>query len=163
MVFVCQNNQYGEFTPRMDSMNVQNIADRAASYGMPGVTVDGNDPDATYEVASVAIERARAGQGPTLIEATTYRFMGHVFGVDQMEYMPKEEMAAAIAADPVPAYRAASLETVRPAKTRLLPLNPKSIKRLLMQWSSHWHLRFQTRSMHSPTCTRKGRWRDYSG
>jgi acetoin:2,6-dichlorophenolindophenol oxidoreductase subunit alpha len=105
VVFVCQNNQYGEFTPRMDSMNVQNIADRAASYGMPGVTVDGNDPDATYEVASVAIERARAGQGPTLIEATTYRFMGHVFGVDQMEYMPKEEMAAAIAADPVPAYR----------------------------------------------------------
>ncbi|GAA5169362.1 thiamine pyrophosphate-dependent dehydrogenase E1 component subunit alpha [Pseudonocardia eucalypti] len=105
VVFVCQNNEYGEFTPRMESMNVKEVATRASSYGMPGVTVNGNDPDAMYDAARTAVERARAGEGPTLIEAMTYRFMGHVFGVDTMEYMPKEEMAAAMANDPVPAYR----------------------------------------------------------
>ncbi|HTF54729.1 MAG TPA: thiamine pyrophosphate-dependent dehydrogenase E1 component subunit alpha [Pseudonocardia sp.] len=106
VVFVCQNNEYGEFTPRMESMTVKRIAVRADAYAIPGVTVDGNDPDAVYEAASAAVARARAGEGPTLIEANTYRFMGHIFGVDQMEYMPKEEMQAALANDPVPAYRA---------------------------------------------------------
>jgi acetoin:2,6-dichlorophenolindophenol oxidoreductase subunit alpha len=106
VIFVCQNNEYGEYTPRMDSMNVEKISIRAQSYGMPGVTVDGNDPDAMYEVSAAAVARARAGEGPTLIEAKTYRFMGHVFGVDKMEYMPKDEMEAARANDPVPAYRA---------------------------------------------------------
>ena len=105
VVFVCQNNEYGEFTPRMDSMNVKQISVRADSYGMAGVSVNGNDPDAVFEAAGAAVARARAGEGPTLIEAVTYRFMGHVFGVDTMEYMPKEEMAAALANDPVPAYR----------------------------------------------------------
>ncbi|MDT7590501.1 MAG: acetoin:2,6-dichlorophenolindophenol oxidoreductase subunit alpha [Pseudonocardiales bacterium] len=105
IVFVCQNNEYGEYTPRLDSQRVEHISERAASYGMPGVTVDGNDPDATYRVATEAVRRARAGLGPTLIEAKTYRFMGHLFG-DQMPYMPKEELQAAIAADPVPRYRA---------------------------------------------------------
>jgi acetoin:2,6-dichlorophenolindophenol oxidoreductase subunit alpha len=104
VVFVCQNNEYGEYTPRLDSQRVEHISERAASYGMPGVTVDGNDPDATYRVATEAVRRARAGLGPTLIEAKTYRFMGHLFG-DQMPYMPKEELQAAIAADPVPRYR----------------------------------------------------------
>jgi len=106
VVFVCQNNEYGEFTPRMDSMNVKEISTRAQAYGMPGVTVNGNDPDEMYAAAKQAVDRARAGDGPTLIEAMTYRFMGHVFGVDTMEYMPKEEMQAALANDPVPAYRA---------------------------------------------------------
>jgi pyruvate dehydrogenase E1 component alpha subunit len=105
VVFICQNNGYGEYTPRRESQRVERISERAASYRIPGVTVDGNDPDATYLVAAEAIERARSGGGPTLIEATTYRFMGHLFG-DQMPYMPKEELAAAIAADPVPRYRA---------------------------------------------------------
>jgi len=106
VLFVCQNNQYGEFTPRMESMNVELISSRAAGYGMPGVTVDGNDPDAVYSVASQAVARARAGEGPTFIEATTYRFMGHVFGSDNMSYMPREERKAAMEADPVPKYRA---------------------------------------------------------
>lgn len=105
VVFVCQNNEYGEFTPRMETMNLKEISGRADSYGMVGVTVDGNDPDAMYEAGAAAVARARAGDGPTLIEAITYRFMGHVFGMDQMEYMPKEEMQAALAADPVPRYR----------------------------------------------------------
>jgi pyruvate dehydrogenase E1 component alpha subunit len=105
VVFVCQNNEYGEFTPRMESMNVKEISSRAQAYGMPGVTVNGNDPDEVYAAAKTAVERARAGEGPTLIEAITYRFMGHVFGVDTMDYMPREEMTAALANDPVPAYR----------------------------------------------------------
>lgn len=106
VVFVCQNNEYGEFTPRMDSMNITRISDRAQSYVMTAETVDGNDPDEVYRAAVTAVARARAGDGPTLIEATTYRFMGHIFGLDQMAYMPREEYDAAVAADPVPAYRA---------------------------------------------------------
>ena len=106
VVFVCQNNEYGEFTPRMDSMNVERIADRADSYVMASATVDGNDPDATYAVMVDAVARARRGEGPTLIEALTYRFMGHIFGLDTMAYMPKAEYEAAVAADPVPTYRA---------------------------------------------------------
>lgn len=105
VVFVCQNNEYGEYTPRLDTQRVERVAERAASYGITGVTVDGNDPDAVYAAAVDAVARARAGRGPTLLEAKTYRFMGHLFG-DQMPYMPKEELAAAMAADPVPAYRA---------------------------------------------------------
>jgi len=106
LVFVCQNNEYGEFTPRMESMTIHKISDRADSYAMAGVTVDGNDPDEIYAVAVDAVERARRGDGPTLIEALTYRFMGHIFGLDTMPYIPAEEMAARLAADPIPAYRA---------------------------------------------------------
>jgi TPP-dependent pyruvate/acetoin dehydrogenase alpha subunit len=106
VIFVCQNNEYGEFTPRMESMNVEKVSTRAAAYGMPGVTVDGNDPEALYTVAQEAVSRARRGEGPTLIEAKTYRFMGHVFGADTMDYIPEDEMKARLDADPVPAYRA---------------------------------------------------------
>jgi pyruvate dehydrogenase E1 component alpha subunit len=111
VIFVCQNNEYGEFTPRMDSMNVKEVSTRALAYGMTGVTVNGNDPDEMYDASKAAVDRARAGGGPTLIEAMTYRFMGHVFGVDTMEYMPKEEMQAALANDPVPNYRARLVDT----------------------------------------------------
>ena len=104
VVFVCQNNQYGEFTPIREAQKVERISDRAAAYGLPGVTVDGNDPWAMYAAAAEAIERARRGEGPTLIEANTYRFMGHYFG-DQMPYMDVEEYRAAVAADPVPRFR----------------------------------------------------------
>lgn len=105
VVFICQNNQYGEYTPRLESQRCRNVADRAASYGMVGVTANGNDALETYSAAKEAIDRARAGDGPTLLELNTYRFMGHVFGVDTMIYMPKDELAAAVAADPVPRFR----------------------------------------------------------
>jgi acetoin:2,6-dichlorophenolindophenol oxidoreductase subunit alpha len=104
VVFICQNNQYGEFTPRLESQRCENIADRAAAYGMPGVTVDGNDATETYAAVSEAAARARAGDGPTLVECNTFRFMGHYFGEPQ-EYMPQDVMAAALAADPVPRQR----------------------------------------------------------
>jgi pyruvate dehydrogenase E1 component alpha subunit len=103
-IFVCQNNLYSEHTSFADSTAVERLSQRAAGYGMPGVTVDGNDPEAMYGAARTAIERARAGEGPTLIEALTYRFNGHVMG-DADRYMDKAEKADAIAADPVPRLR----------------------------------------------------------
>jgi pyruvate dehydrogenase E1 component alpha subunit len=105
VVFVCQNNGYGEHTRYAAATAVAHVADRAAAYQMPGFTVDGNDPLAVYAQAKSAIDRARAGKGPTLIEATTFRFNGHVLG-DTDAYMDKGEKAAAMASDPVPKYRA---------------------------------------------------------
>lgn len=109
VVFVCQNNRYGEHTRYEKTTAARQIADRAAGYQMPGVRVDGNDPLAMHAAARTAIERARAGAGPTLIEAMTFRFHGHVFG-DMDPYMDKDEKSAAMAADPVPRYRAWLIE-----------------------------------------------------
>ena len=92
VVFVCQNNGYGEHTRYELATSAKRISDRAAGYQMPGVTVDGNDPLAVYEAARAAIIRARAGDGPTLIEAMTFRFQGHVFG-DADAYMAPGEKA----------------------------------------------------------------------
>ncbi|MEJ2459482.1 MAG: thiamine pyrophosphate-dependent dehydrogenase E1 component subunit alpha [Novosphingobium sp.] len=105
VIFVCQNNRYAEHTTFANSTAVERIGDRAASYAMPGITVDGNDPEAMYGAAKVAIDRARAGDGPTLIEALTYRFNGHLLG-DDGHYMDKQERQQAIAADPVARLRA---------------------------------------------------------
>jgi acetoin:2,6-dichlorophenolindophenol oxidoreductase subunit alpha len=105
VIFLCQNNQFAEHTRYDVGTSAKAIADRAAGYGIPGVRVDGNDPVAMYAAARQAVERARAGQGPTLIEAVTFRFMGHVFG-DPDAYIPKEQKAAAMADDPVPKFRA---------------------------------------------------------
>jgi pyruvate dehydrogenase E1 component alpha subunit len=105
VIFVCQNNRYAEHTAYADCTAVEKISTRAASYTMPGYTVDGNDPDEMYGTARIAIERARAGEGPTLIEAITYRHNGHVYG-DDGHYMVPDERAAAIAADPLPKLRA---------------------------------------------------------
>ena len=109
VVFVCQNNGYGEHTRYAAATAVAHVADRAAAYQMPGVTVDGNDPLAVYAAAKTAIERARAGEGPTLLEAETFRFNGHVLG-DSDAYMQKGEKAAAMANDPVPKFRAWLIE-----------------------------------------------------
>jgi acetoin:2,6-dichlorophenolindophenol oxidoreductase subunit alpha len=104
VVFVCQNNRYGEHTRYEMTTSARQIADRAAGYGIPGVRVDGNDPLAMHAVAKEAIDRARRGEGPTLIEAMTFRFHGHVFG-DMDGYMQKGEKEAAMARDPVPVWR----------------------------------------------------------
>jgi TPP-dependent pyruvate/acetoin dehydrogenase alpha subunit len=104
MVFVCQNNLYAEMTPTGDTMKLARVADRAAGYGMPGVQVDGNDPLAVVEVLAEAIGKARNGEGPTFVECVTFRFRGHYFG-DRMPYIPKEQLAEAMAADPVPRFR----------------------------------------------------------
>jgi acetoin:2,6-dichlorophenolindophenol oxidoreductase subunit alpha len=100
LVLVCQNNGYAEMTPTVDTMHVKDIADRAAAYNIPGVKIDGNDPMEVYGAFTAAVNRARTGGGPTLIECVTYRFFGHFFG-DEMAYIPPEELEAAKAADPV--------------------------------------------------------------
>jgi acetoin:2,6-dichlorophenolindophenol oxidoreductase subunit alpha len=105
VVFVCQNNRYGEHTKYSVATSAKQISDRAAGYQMPGVTVDGNDPLALYAAAKEAVDRARAGGGPTLLEAMTFRFHGHVFG-DMDGYMGKGEKDGWMAKDPVPAFRA---------------------------------------------------------
>jgi pyruvate dehydrogenase E1 component alpha subunit len=105
VVFICQNNLYAEHTKFSDGTAVERIADRAASYSMPGIHVNGNDPVAMWAAAGEAIARARAGDGPTLIEAMTFRFHGHNFG-DPDKYIDKAEKQAAIDRDPLPALRA---------------------------------------------------------
>lgn len=109
VIFLCQNNRYGEHTTYAKATSARQIADRAIGYGMPGVRVDGNDPIAMYGAAREAVERARAGEGPTLIEAMTFRFFGHIFG-DADKYMDPAEKAAAVAADPHPIFRAKLIE-----------------------------------------------------
>ena len=76
-MFVCENNEYGEFTPRDKTMAITDVVDRAAGYGMPGVIVDGMDVVAVHEAAAEAVARARRGEGPSMIEAKTYRFYNH--------------------------------------------------------------------------------------
>ncbi len=104
VVFVCQNNRYGEHTRYEWATSASQVSQRSTAYEIPGVTVDGNDPVATYWAANEAVERARAGEGPSLVEAMTYRFWGHIFG-DNMRYMPPEERKAAMDADPTVRYR----------------------------------------------------------
>lgn len=105
VIFLCQNNLYGEHTTYEKATSAKRIADRAAGYSIPGVRIDGNDPIVVFTTMREAVERARAGEGPTLIEAMTFRFHGHVFG-DADGYMDKAQKDAAIAADPVPRFRA---------------------------------------------------------
>jgi pyruvate dehydrogenase E1 component alpha subunit len=105
VIFVCENNQYGEFTPSIKAMNITHIAERAASYGIPGVIVDGTDGLAVYEAAAAAVERARSGAGPTLIEAKTHRRGGHAEGevafLAGQQYRLPEETQSALDNDPV--------------------------------------------------------------
>ena len=91
-VIVIENNLYGEFTPIERHCNVKRLADRAAAYGIPGETVDGNDVWAVHEAAKRALERARRGEGPTLLECLTYRWHGHMEG-DVVPYRTKKEIA----------------------------------------------------------------------
>lgn len=92
VVFVCENNGYGEFTAQREHQKIDRISRRADSYGMPGITVDGNDVLEVYAAASWAVERARKGAGPALIEAVTNRWYGHYL-YDPDEYRSEEEKA----------------------------------------------------------------------
>jgi acetoin:2,6-dichlorophenolindophenol oxidoreductase subunit alpha len=100
VVFVCENNKYGMSNSTEKSMKIENISERGAAYGIPGVTVDGNDVDEVFEAAKLAVERARSGQGPTLIECLTYRHKGHSKS-DKNLYRTKEEIEEWKTKDPI--------------------------------------------------------------
>ena len=108
MLWVVENNLYGASTHVSKVMKVPHIADRAAAYGMPGKTVDGNDVLAVHEAAHEAVERARAGKGPTLLELVTYRITGHSRR-DPASYQPDEEKKQARANEPIGGSRQSSL------------------------------------------------------
>jgi pyruvate dehydrogenase E1 component alpha subunit len=101
MLYVCENNSYGVNTPVADAVSVKDVAERAAAYGVPGVVVDGNDVLAVYEVAEAAVRRARAGQGPTLIECKTYRWRGHTEIKGTPDRRPPEEIEEWKRKDPI--------------------------------------------------------------
>lgn len=110
VIFVCENNGYAQATPVEYAVSVPRIADRAVAYSMPGVTVDGQDALAVWEAAVVAVERARRGKGPSLIECMTYRYHGHHQGDDTGRYRTREEEQAARDRDCVRRFRDQMLE-----------------------------------------------------
>ena len=105
VVFVCENNKYGMSFSTEKSFAIEHIAERAAGYGIPGVTVDGNDIEAVHDAVAEAVQRARAGQGPTLVENVTYRWKGHSKS-DKNLYRTKEEIADWRTKDPILAFEA---------------------------------------------------------
>jgi 2-oxoisovalerate dehydrogenase E1 component len=109
-VFVCENNEYAVTFSVRDAMAVENVADRAAAYGIPGVTVDGQDVLAVHEAVSTAVARARAGEGPTLVEAKTYRYQEHSVMAMKFTYRSDEEIERWRARDPVALFRARLIE-----------------------------------------------------
>jgi TPP-dependent pyruvate/acetoin dehydrogenase alpha subunit len=121
-IFVCENNQYSQYHSVTQDLPIENVADRSVSYGIPGVIVDGSDVLAIYGAAKEAADRARRGEGPTLIEAKTYRYYNHwgapgakpgelgAFGYDPLaitSFRPERELRAWMARDPVDISRSA--------------------------------------------------------
>jgi TPP-dependent pyruvate/acetoin dehydrogenase alpha subunit len=101
VVYICENNHYAISVSQTKQMPIKNVADRAAAYGFPGVVVDGSDTLACYAAMKQAVERARAGEGPTLIEAKTYRFFPHTSDDDDRSYRSREEVEEAKHKDPL--------------------------------------------------------------
>jgi TPP-dependent pyruvate/acetoin dehydrogenase alpha subunit len=92
VVYVCENNKYGEMTAASEAISVEDVSSRASAYGIPGRTVDGQDVMAVYAVVALAVDRARSGQGPSLIETKTYRFENHAIGLRTEEYRDAAEV-----------------------------------------------------------------------
>jgi pyruvate dehydrogenase E1 component alpha subunit len=109
VIFLCHNNLWGEHMAVEDHLPIERIAERAASYGIKGATVDGTDPVAMWQTAGEAVERARAGEGPTLIEAVAPRLAGHYVG-DGMKYQPEGWLDKAMETDPLVTFRARILD-----------------------------------------------------
>ncbi len=104
VVFVCENNQYAMSMPVRAAMRVEHISDRAQAYGIPGMTVDGMDVLAVHGAAMAAVGRARAQEGPTLLECVTYRYKGHSRS-DRQRYRSREEVEAWRRRDPCMRFR----------------------------------------------------------
>jgi TPP-dependent pyruvate/acetoin dehydrogenase alpha subunit len=109
VVFVVENNGFADFIRVSDHQKIDRISQRASAYGMPGQTVDGNDVEAVYSAAKEAVERARSGHGPTLLECVTYRWRGHFEG-DPQPYRTQDEVEAWKARDPIKAAQVRLIE-----------------------------------------------------
>jgi 2-oxoisovalerate dehydrogenase E1 component alpha subunit len=104
IVFLCENNEWAISTPRNRQMAISDISVKAEGYGIPGVTVEGSDPLAVYDVVKTAMDRARGGGGPTLVEAKCYRFLSHTTDDDDRTYRTREEIEENRHRDPLPRY-----------------------------------------------------------
>jgi pyruvate dehydrogenase E1 component alpha subunit len=111
VIYVCQNNLYAESTPQWVHQKIRDISMRGGSYGIPGMSVDGNDVLAVYQAVSEAVERVRKKEGPTLIECKTYRWLGHYVGDPSTSYRTKEEVEEWKKRDPIKRYRRNLLDT----------------------------------------------------
>jgi 2-oxoisovalerate dehydrogenase E1 component alpha subunit len=111
VVFVCENNEYAISVPQSKQMAVADVASRAEGYGMPGVVVDGQDVLACYRVMKDAHDRARSGEGPTLIECKTYRFLPHTSDDDDKTYRSREEVEERRHQDPIERFATHLLDT----------------------------------------------------
>lgn len=109
IIFFCENNQYGEGTPQHKQAPISQLSLRAAGYGMPGLTVDGNDVLAVYDAMRAAVARARRGDGPTFVEGMTYRYRGHYEG-DPQVYRSREEVEHWQTLDPIPRFKKVLVE-----------------------------------------------------
>ena len=110
VIFACENNMYAESTPVEYALSTENVADRAMGYNMPGIVVDGMDVFAMYEAAGQAVERARCGQGPSLLECKTYRYYGHTVFDNPRTYRTEEEETHWRGRDPIKLFRTRVLE-----------------------------------------------------
>jgi len=109
VVYVCENNLYGVGTRQSEVRKIEDVADRAVGYGIPGVVIDGNDVLAVYEAAQEAVDHARNGAGPTLIECKTYRWRTHFEG-EPDTYRSPEEVEAWLKREPIAPFRSQLLE-----------------------------------------------------
>ena len=110
VIFVCENNRYAESTPVEYALSIENVADRGAAYNIPGVVADGMDVFAVYEAAEQAVDRARSGQGPSLLECKTYRYYGHTVFDNPRTYRTEEEERYWRSRDPLILFRTRVLE-----------------------------------------------------
>lgn len=111
VIFLCENNKYAISVPIEKQLGCANVSDRAIGYGMPGYTVDGNDPIEVYRVTKEAVDRARRGEGPTLIETVSYRLTPHSSDDDDSSYRAEEEVTEAKGKDPLFTFRAYLMST----------------------------------------------------
>jgi len=127
VVFCCENNEWAEFTPKSVHMRIEKISERATSYGIPGVTVDGDDVLSVLEEAARAIARARKGEGPTLLECKTHRWFGHFAG-DAQKYRSSKEIEEAKGFDPLLRFQETlfKLGTLKPEDVERLELKVRS-------------------------------------
>jgi len=126
VIWVCENNLYAVTTPALKVISVEDIADRAAGFGIPGMAVDGQDIMAVYEATEEAVKRAREGGGPTLMECKTYRFMGHMGGKEMLaSYRTQEELDEWLKRDPITLFEEDLVRTGAMTKAYAAELDEK--------------------------------------